>query len=54
MEVSNYLHKLHSSAETLERRRAALRDTAACMTGADGEDFECAVRENADRVDVDN
>ncbi|GDY19905.1 hypothetical protein LBMAG56_12500 [Verrucomicrobiota bacterium] len=53
VEVSNYIHQLHPSAESTERRRAALRATAGCMKGAAGEDFERAVRESADRVDAD-
>jgi hypothetical protein len=53
VEVSNYIHKLNPSAETAERRRAALLDTAGCMPGEEGEDFERAVRETADRIDGD-
>lgn len=44
VEVSNYIHTLHPSAESTERRRAALRSTAGCMAGHDGEDFERAAR----------
>lgn len=53
VEVSNYIHALHPSAENAERRKAAIRSTAGCMAGADGEDFERAVRETADRIDAD-
>ncbi len=52
MEVSNYIHRLHPSVESAERRRAALRATAGCMKGAAGEDFERAVRESAARIDA--
>jgi hypothetical protein len=53
MEVSNYIHRLHPSEEARERRRMALRATAGCMAGEEGEDFERAVRETADRIDTD-
>jgi hypothetical protein len=53
VEVSNYIHMLHPSVESLERRRAAIRTTAGCMAGDEGEDFERAVRETADRIDTD-
>jgi hypothetical protein len=53
MEVSNYIHTLHPSPEASERRRVALRSTAACMAGEEGVDFERAVRESADRIDTD-
>jgi hypothetical protein len=53
VEVSRYLHTLHPSAESIARRRAAIRATAGCMAGDDGEDFERAVRESADRIDAD-
>jgi len=52
VEVSNYIHKLNPSAETAERRRAALLATAGCLRGEEGEDFERAVRETTDRVDA--
>lgn len=53
VEVSNYIHRLHPSAEAVARRRAALLGTAGCMPGEEGEDFERAVRETADRIDAD-
>ena len=53
VEVSNYIHALHPSAENIERRRIALRSTAGCMAGDEGEDFERAVRETSDRIDFD-
>ncbi len=53
VEVSNYIHVLHPKAGHAERRRAAIRATAGCMVGRDGEDFEQAVRETADRIDHD-
>ncbi|MBV9489872.1 MAG: hypothetical protein JO069_09135 [Verrucomicrobia bacterium] len=37
-----------------EQRLAALKETAGCMAGPDGEAFvEQAVREEADRIDAD-
>lgn len=53
VEVSSFIHRLHHSPEGAERRRAALHATSACMTVEEGEDFERAVRETADRVDTD-
>ena len=50
VEVSNYIHRLHPSSECGARRCAARRTTAGCMKGTAGEDFERAVRENADRL----
>jgi hypothetical protein len=52
VEVSNYIHRLHPSVESSERRLAALRATSGCMAREDGEDFERAVRETADRIDA--
>ena len=51
VEVSSYIHQLHPPSA--ERRRAALESTAGCMPGEEGEDFERAVRETADRIDSD-
>lgn len=51
VEVSRYIHKLHP--QSAERRRTALAATAGCMAGDEGEDFERAVREQADRTDDD-
>jgi hypothetical protein len=53
VEVSHYIHTLHPSVESANRQRAALRATAGCMTDEEGEDFERAVRETADRIDAD-
>jgi hypothetical protein len=53
VEVSNHIHKLHTSPEAAARRRAALLATAGCMAGEEGEDFERAVPETADRIDAD-
>ena len=53
VEVSHYIHALRPSAESAERQRAAIRATAGCMEGIEGEDFERAVRETADRIDAD-
>lgn len=49
VEVASFVHRLNPVSE--ERRRAALEATAGCLTGEDGEDFERAVRAEADRVD---
>ncbi len=53
VEVSQYIHTLHPSAESTHRQRAAIRATAGCMPGDEGEDFERAVRESADHIDTD-
>jgi hypothetical protein len=53
VEVSRYIHALHPSAGSTSRQRAAIRATAGCMSGDDGENFERAVRETADRIDTD-
>jgi len=53
VEVSHYIHALHPSAGSASRQRAAIRATSGCMSGEDGEDFERAVRETADRIDAD-
>jgi hypothetical protein len=52
MEVARYVHQLNPKSH--ERRRDALLATAGCMAGADGEDFERAVKAEADRIDGDN
>jgi hypothetical protein len=49
VEVARYVHGLNPRSH--ERRRAALLATAGCMTGEDGEDFERAVKAEADRTD---
>jgi hypothetical protein len=51
-EVARYVHGLNPKSG--ERRRAALLATAGCMPGKEGEDFERAVREEADRIDADS
>ena len=53
VEVSHYIRTLHPSAESITRRRNAIRATAGSMAGDEGEDFERAVRESADRLDAD-
>jgi hypothetical protein len=49
VEVARYVHGLNPKSQ--ERRRAALQATAGCMTGEEGEDFERAVKADADRID---
>ena len=51
VEVARYIHGL--TPRSRERRRAALMATAGCMAGEDGEDFERAVKAEADRIDGD-
>jgi hypothetical protein len=52
VEVARYVHGLNPKSK--ERRQAALRATAGCMTGEEGEAFERAVKAEADRIDVDS
>jgi hypothetical protein len=52
VEVARYVHGLNP--KSLERRHAALLATAGCMAGEEGEDFERAVRAEADRIDGDS
>jgi hypothetical protein len=52
VEVSRYIHSLHPITGSANRQRAAILATAGCMAGQEGEDFECAVRETADRIDA--
>lgn len=52
VEVARYVHGL--SPKSRERRRAALLETAGCMTAEEGEDFEQAVRAEAERIDGDS
>jgi hypothetical protein len=52
VEVARYVHSLNPKSH--ERRRAALQATAGCMAGDEGEDFERAVRAEADRIDGDS
>ncbi len=51
VEVARYVHGLNPKSH--ERRRAALLATAGCLAGEEGEDFERAVRAEADRIDGD-
>ena len=48
VEVARYIHGLNPKSH--ERRRAALLATAGCMAGEEGEDFERAVKVEADRI----
>jgi len=48
-EVARFIHRLHPKSR--ERSDAALVATAGCMSGEEGEEFECAVRAEADRHD---
>ncbi len=52
VEVARYVRGLHP--KSMERRRAALLDTAGCMAGVEGEDFERAVKAVAERTDGDS
>lgn len=52
VEVARYVHGLNPKSQ--ERRRAALLATAGCMAGEEGENFERAVRAEADRIDGDS
>ena len=52
VEVARYVHGLNPKSH--ERRHAALLATAGCMAGEEGEDFERAVRAEADRIDGDS
>jgi hypothetical protein len=51
VEVARYIHALNPRSH--ERRRAALQATAGCLEGEAGEDFEQAVKAEADRIDGD-
>lgn len=51
VEVAHYIHGLNP--KNIERRLAALHSTAGCMEGPEGEDFEQAVKAEADRIDDD-
>ena len=46
------VHGLNPKSQ--ERRRAALLATAGCMAGEEGEEFERAVKAEADRIDGDS
>ena len=49
VEVARYVHGLNPKSH--DRRRDALIATAGCMIGEEGEEFERAVRAEADRID---
>ena len=51
VEVARYVHGLNPDSQ--ERRRAALSATSGSLAGEAGEDFERAVRAEADRIDGD-
>ena len=51
VEVARFIRGLNP--ESHKRRRAALLATAGCMAGEDGENFERAVKAEADRIDGD-
>ena len=52
VEVARYVRALTSARR--DQRLAALKETAGCMAGPDGEAFEQAVREEAARIDADS
>jgi hypothetical protein len=52
VEVAHYVRDLNPKSQ--ERRVDALLATAGCMAGEEGENFERAVRAEADRIDGDN
>jgi hypothetical protein len=51
VEVAGYVHRLNPNVE--KRRREALSATAGSLCGSEGEDFERAVKEEAERIDND-
>ena len=51
VEVAHYVSGLNPKRK--EERLAAIRDTAGCLSGDVGGDFERLVREEADRIDTD-
>ena len=51
VEVAQFVSAL--AAARRDQRIAALKETAGCMAGQEGEAFERAVREEADRIDAD-
>ena len=52
VEVAHYVSRLNPKRR--EERLAALKATAGCLVGEDGEAFEKAVREEGDRIDLDD
>ena len=49
VEVANYVSRFNPKRR--DERMAALKATAGCLAGEEGEAFEKAVREEADRID---
>lgn len=49
VELARLIHRMNPLSA--DRRRAALRAASGCMPGEEGEDFERAVRSEADRCD---
>ena len=52
LEVAHYVSGLNPKRR--EARLAAIEATAGCMSGEEGAAFERLVREEADRVDIDD
>ncbi len=52
VEVAHYVSALNPKRR--EERLAAIRETAGCMSGEDGAEFERRVREEAGRIDADD
>lgn len=52
MEVAHYVSRFNPKRR--DERLAALQSVAGCMAGEEGEAFEKAVREEADRIDADD
>ena len=51
VEVAHYVSRFNPKRRV--ERVAALKETAGCMAGEEGEAFEKAVAEEADRIDAD-
>lgn len=51
-EVARFVHQLNPKSR--ERRLEALRATAGCLNDEEGEEFERAVMEEAERIDADS
>lgn len=52
VEVAHFVSRLHPRRR--EERLSALKETAGCLSGKDGEAFEKAVREEGGRIDHDD
>jgi hypothetical protein len=52
VEVAHYVSRLNPLRR--EERLAALKATAGCLGGEEGKAFELAVREEGDRIDLDD